>query len=387
MKRGFIGVFFAILFISVFVSAVYISGSVADNQTAKTNFTCIDSDNGKNYFVKGHVQSYVGIVTDICIGTTQLSEAYCPSDSSPEIGVASVTCPAGNICSEGACITAPFNYSYTQPCADSDGGLNYYKRGTARSSVASITDSCNSLGQLVEAHCVSTDLNAVEKTIVACSAGYMCREGTCINATSNYTNSNETLPANITTDAVCTDSDGGLNYYTRGKTTSIKEGVPSYGTDYCNYYNISSKLVEYYCNGNTMSINPYTCINGCSEGVCITSSNSVIPNETAQFNTTPELNTYPDEHSNKSTTTPATTEGNNLTCTSGCLLVKTCLPYGYRTSLNYCNIDNNLVKQINEGSCNNNFECTSNICANSECISPGLLQKILNWVKSLFGAK
>lgn len=84
-------------------------------------------------------------------------------------------------------------------------------------------------------------------------------------------------------------------------------------------------------------------------------------------------------------TSPYPNGSNNLACTSGCLYQNACVPYGYRTALNYCNIDNTLTSQITSGACNNNFECTSNVCANSQCVSPGFLQQILNFFKRLFG--
>lgn len=81
---------------------------------------------------------------------------------------------------------------------------------------------------------------------------------------------------------------------------------------------------------------------------------------------------------------PVNVNGTSI-CTSGCLYQNTCLPYGYRIGSSYCNIDNTLTDQTSNGSCDNNFECTSNLCANSECIAPNFLQQIINFFRNLFG--
>ncbi|MBD3249398.1 hypothetical protein GF336_05110 [Candidatus Woesearchaeota archaeon] len=70
----------------------------------------------------------------------------------------------------------------------------------------------------------------------------------------------------------------------------------------------------------------------------------------------------------------------------GCSSNGNCIPVGVRTDGMYCDIDRTMKSQVEEtGSCNNNYECVSNVCVNSECISPSFLQKILNWFKNLFG--
>ena len=68
----------------------------------------------------------------------------------------------------------------------------------------------------------------------------------------------------------CVDSDGGLDYYTKGTVTEVLGGEVSTGVDYCNDKNT---LVEWTC----MGIDDYyykvrtnhTCSDGCSNGACI----------------------------------------------------------------------------------------------------------------------
>ena len=76
----------------------------------------------------------------------------------------------------------------------------------------------------------------------------------------------------------------------------------------------------------------------------------------------------------------------STTCQNGCTLNGKCYPIGYRTSSKYCGSDGTFIAQIQDNStCNNNFECGSNLCASHQCVSQSLIQKILNWFKSIFG--
>jgi len=52
----------------------------------------------------------------------------------------------------------------------------------------------------------------------------------------------------------------------------------------------------------------------------------------------------------------------------------------------YCSIEKTWVDQKEADSfCENNFECSTNLCIDNKCISSGLWEKILNFFKSLFG--
>jgi thiol-disulfide isomerase/thioredoxin len=75
-----------------------------------------------------------------------------------------------------------------------------------------------------------------------------------------------------------------------------------------------------------------------------------------------------------------------LICKDSCPLDGKCYPFGYRKGGKFCS-DDGAFKEQWEGdeACENNFECESNVCVSGKCISSGLIQKILNWFKSLFG--
>ena len=55
-------------------------------------------------------------------------------------------------------------------------------------------------------------------------------------------------------------------------------------------------------------------------------------------------------------------------CADGCYLSGSCVPIGYRTSSNYCDLGGKFydLKSINTA-CNNNFECSRNVCIAGLC--------------------
>ncbi|MGD9276651.1 MAG: hypothetical protein PVJ67_05745 [Candidatus Pacearchaeota archaeon] len=73
-------------------------------------------------------------------------------------------------------------------------------------------------------------------------------------------------------------------------------------------------------------------------------------------------------------------------CNQGCLLEQACYPLGYRKNGMYCSENLEFVNQSEDDSvCENNFECKTNLCVSGECLSEGLIRKILNWLKRWFG--
>ncbi|MBI2629595.1 hypothetical protein HYW76_00675 [Candidatus Pacearchaeota archaeon] len=71
----------------------------------------------------------------------------------------------------------------------------------------------------------------------------------------------------------------------------------------------------------------------------------------------------------------------------GCMKDNKCFPIGYRTSSEFCSGEKEifLSQEEADASCNNNFECSSNLCIDGQCVSSGLWQKILRFFKNLFG--
>jgi len=79
------------------------------------------------------------------------------------------------------------------------------------------------------------------------------------------------------------------------------------------------------------------------------------------------------------------TEVNITISCAGCLFDEKCYQFGYRKDAKYCSDSKNFTEQLNaDSSCQNNFECSSNVCVSGKCISEGFIQKLLDWFKKLF---
>ena len=74
-----------------------------------------------------------------------------------------------------------------------------------------------------------------------------------------------------------------------------------------------------------------------------------------------------------------------LFCKDSCPLDGKCYPFGYRKDGEYCP-DNGMFKEQleSEEACDNNFECSTNVCVDGKCVSSGILQKIISWFTKLF---
>lgn len=63
---------------------------------------CIDSDNGQNVYVKGTTYNSNTTRIDACKSTSVVYEYYCQTDSN-QIFLATLGCPSGYLCNDGAC--------------------------------------------------------------------------------------------------------------------------------------------------------------------------------------------------------------------------------------------------------------------------------------------
>lgn len=79
-------------------------------------------------------------------------------------------------------------------------------------------------------------------------------------------------------------------------------------------------------------------------------------------------------------------------CAMGCELEGQCILPGIRTTVQgskqYCDINAEWKKQKTKSeSCDNNFECETNLCIDGNCITHNFFQRIFSWFGSLFGGK
>ncbi|MCX6817348.1 MAG: hypothetical protein NTU57_00645 [Candidatus Aenigmarchaeota archaeon] len=152
-------------------------------------------------------------------------------------------------------------------CTDSDGGKNYYVKGTTTgpgygntSKLITSTDYCDG-NLLKERYCDENDKFNSED--YACSYG--CLDGRC--KTGPY---------------VCVDYEGEKNYYKKGTITN--QFNQNY-TDSCT----NNTLREWYCDQYGSGANEYyACPNGCKDGACNNFVNAlkvITPNGNEQFTT------------------------------------------------------------------------------------------------------
>lgn len=271
-------------------------------------------------------------------------------------------------------------------CKDSDGGKDIYISATtfgfsSKGEYFSYWDSCEGATKVKEFYCDGKNtLPAFD--IINCPDG--CDRGRCLGKSIS--------------ESYCDDSDGGENIYERGL---VRGNVYTSGEflirahyDECieeNYINEQTTKGTYVssCSGDNCYIKEHfskiqgtdgrevcrsetiKCFDGCKDGACVgdkpaTDENIIVPNQSEE--------------------TSANEEVVSIQVCNGCLLEDTCYDLGYRKDGNYCNESKVFSEYKNsQETCENNFECKSNLCIDSECISEGLFQKILNWFKRIFG--
>ncbi|MEA3255867.1 MAG: right-handed parallel beta-helix repeat-containing protein [Candidatus Altiarchaeota archaeon] len=138
-------------------------------------------------------------------------------------------------------------------CTDSDGGKNYYEVGITNGR----SDFCLVQGGTF----ISIDEHYCENGEIK-DEFYQCPYGCAIDE-------EDTVLGRCAGDGsilICTDSDGGLDYYNIGE---VMAGNFS-NNDFCGIFDFNKdQLFEWTCEENKFKFNTYDCPNGCQDGACI----------------------------------------------------------------------------------------------------------------------
>jgi len=189
--------------------------------------TCIDTDGGWNYTIKGTCTDTNGVHVDECQSSTSAGDYRCTSPYGPCQGSGySCSYHYGDnyVCEDGACVEA----SYPPTCIDTD-GQDYTIKGNCTDINGVYVDGCGSLTSAQDYRCTSP-YGLCQSTGRSCTywAGdnYVCEDGACVEGSGPPT---------------CIDSDAGDDRTTKGNCTDIN-GV------YVEECTSSTFLaMEYYC--------------------------------------------------------------------------------------------------------------------------------------------
>jgi hypothetical protein len=308
--------------------AAFTDTNNANNVLTKTVSVCEDSDDGKNYFVKGKTiapdLSTKKLVSkeDKCVtegaDAGNLLEYYC---SLGQTTFESFDCPYG--CEDGVCLSFYEEEELIEV-------LETKEEEEIESSIECPQRTC----KVVSVECIGTNILVVEECKI-----YIQKDNGCEEIITSKSRINKNA---------CEEEESEELIECQGCQLNQDTCVP-FGTriekDNIGYYcSIERKMLQQ--NEDSISCqNTYECVsNNCKGSVC----------------------------------TPI--------C-SGCLDEKNvCIPFGTRTKTQYCDIDYSFQDQkLEDVNCNNNYECSTNVCVNNQCISPNLIQKIIMWFQKLFG--
>jgi hypothetical protein len=410
------------------------------SSTLVSAVTCTDSDGGKDYYVKGTTILWEDdnitsrfTFTDSCESNDALRENYCRigEDGLPTTYLTGYLCPNG--CTDGAC-NAPSifkeqvkcvfdNSNEMQKCYTSDGnfgcsgvgtcvadvsgekGKKLYWLSTCEGDAYTVIDGDNEYAEfkcfppIVETPVlVKEQVKCIFKNAKTDQKCYIAEDDPrfyCIGTDTCTVDVNGKKGEKLTWKSTCggyayTITDGDNEYVEfdcvpEGNTTIEAIGGIGFKYAYWKCYNgeeqnlggeSSCKFSETWQNHAEESCRDKCNKDGSKCGV-------------SSFSVTEEC--YADYEKPEGGFLPSVNEGENSTltdsliCKDSCPLDGKCYPFGYRKSNNFCSDTGSFVEQL-EGDkvCENNFECSSNVCVSGTCVSEGLLQKILNWFKNLF---
>jgi len=258
----------------------------------------------------------------------------------------------------------------TSQCKDGDGGKNPTILGKAEiEGAGGQGDWCDySKGEnkIYEAYCIND--TAYTTILMDCPTDKpYCNKGKC----------SASKPQ-------CTEDDGGKNPLILGTTFPSRIADHTGSTDYCQITSTGQPPESGECSGSDCSLREFFCVegspdefyndipcpSGCKNGVC---SKIEPTEETGPIDIVEETEGVKEE-------IKVVREDCN-----GCILDKKCYPIGYRMENTFCDNQQFSNQKEADSSCNNNFECSTNLCIDNECVSSGFWQKIMRFFKNLFG--
>jgi hypothetical protein len=257
-------------------------------------------------------------------------------------------------------------------CKDSDGGKNLLVSGKAEiEEVGGKGDWCDySKGEnkIYEAYCVDNITYA--SVLMDCpSDNPYCSKGEC----------SASKPQ-------CIENDGGENPLVLGTTFPSRMADHSGATDYCQITStgqppesgecsgVDCSLREFFCTEGSPDefYNDIPCPSGCKNGVC---SKIEPTEETGPIDIVEETEGVKEE-----------VKVVKDVC-NGCALDNKCYPIGYRMESTYCDDQQFLDNKEANAFCNNDFECSTNLCIDNECIDSGFWRKIMGFFRNFLGLK
>ncbi|MBS3077004.1 hypothetical protein J4233_01900 [Candidatus Pacearchaeota archaeon] len=354
---------------------------------------CYDTDGGKDYYEKGIAAG----VYDSCISKYQLSERYCTNSQGADY---IVDCPIGYLCSEGACVQSD----------NDDRQENTTSTTTYFKNCNYVWDSSPYVGQTIKITASvkdssgSVDSDSVEVNVLGSvlggSGGAYPMDGKTLDiqiiepgagdvAGAVQIKINSKGPKELGEMSLgLSGSNWGAGFpiSNRNCVAGGSGGGGSGGGTSCEKYHICEDGSEVqYCeiikqydnNGNVVSA-------GCAckqnpEELCTSPSSGGGGGSGGQ----PII-----INSSSGGGGGGGSVGSNETpiICNGCILGNKCAPVGYRQEGKYCTINSEFISQLNaDVGCDNNFECSTNLCIDNKCVSSGLWQKFIRWFSRIFG--
>ena len=197
---------------------------------------------------------------------------------------------------------------------------------------------------------------------------------------------------NVTTEQI---SGKGFKYAYLQCYDGLEQKIPAPGSEPCQtsefYQRQAANFCKNHCyaDGSKCGVNSFSVSGECyieaGTGQFFTTTTST-PVSSASGGESAPTQTMPSETTTSSETTKVETP--MLICKDSCPLEEKCYPFGYRKDGKYCSDEGAFKEQLKENvACENNFECSTNVCVDGKCMSSSLIQMIMNFFKSLFGSK